>query len=137
MYQDKNMDWARQRLVIPATSFTAYAGTAASLSDDVANIAEVGDFGYSALAFSAADQAAVHTMKVPSDWDIVSHTGRTIGLTLEWSTPSDTSTDAFQWQIQSQRIELGQAVVDAGDGLTNATMGGINRVTIGSGATAH
>ena len=127
MYQDKNLDLARKRLVVNANTFTGLNASGQTISPgdtgDVALTALGSSVGLAGLNFttyggsrtsgdsSSVDIAHVrHAMHLPTDVDV----NHPIGVSILWTTESITVSDRVHWEVRVTDFAVGDAMTSAG-----------------------
>ena len=131
MYQDKNMDWARQRLVLEASDLNALGANGTGLANIPGTLGEVNSLGFWGIDMAKAGETIVHSFKAPDTWDF----NREIGVTIEWSSGSTTTADDVHWIARFKAIGLGEAIT--GPAETDTLDTAIAAETIGADATAY
>ena len=131
MHQDKNIDWARQRLVIEVAKFNSLGANGASLNSGGGFLAEYEGLGFWGISMATATSAIIHSMKAPDNWDF----NRPIGVIIEWSSGSTTATDTVHWVVLVKSVAPGEAL--AAPATEDALDTAIDSFTLGSGVTGH
>ena len=109
MFQDKNIDYARQRHIIEVSDMNSINHNGNGLytvSTHYPALQEINGLGFWGILFDNDGETAVHSFKAPDHWDY----NRPIGVQLEWSSPSTTAADDVLWVAYVKAISVGDEI---------------------------
>ena len=111
MFQDKNIDLARKRLILDTPSFNGLAPNGRTLTGTAANVEllEISSFGYAGLDFKHDDGRVRFGLMLPDEID----TFRPIGVTLQWITESRTPEHVVEWKVLVKSVGIGDRLTSA------------------------
>ncbi len=117
MIRDKNIQWARQRLYIPVTSWTGILETYVSTDGTGIIVEPNGDQNFNGLQCAAGD-VLHHTMEFPSFWDIT----KEIGVRCIWTpdTALVAADDQLLWTFLYDQADEDEVIADAATALSTA-----------------
>ena len=118
--RDRNIDWLRQKRVIPYTDFNLIVAGTTNLSGigagaDVPTTAEVSTFGFGGIVVTANDDFSVLDLQTPSLLDPSKEIGVKVIFTVD-EHPTVT-TDAVEWIVLYDHVDDNEAMIGAATAL--------------------
>ena len=119
--RDRNIEWKRQKRVIPWSDFGIIDSSTATLSGEgsgspVSN--HIGALSLAGLSMEVSDEASAFDFQTPSTANIHAEIGVRVLYTIDVASP--TATDAVTWVVKFDQVDPGEAIIKPASTLNTA-----------------
>jgi|10_taG_2_1085330.scaffolds.fasta_scaffold02526_7 hypothetical protein len=119
--RDRNIEWKRQKRVIPWSDFSLIAADGGTLAGPgtgapVANA--ISTSGLAGLSMEVSDEASAFDFQTPSTANIHAEIGVRVLYTIDVATPA--ATDAVTWLVKYDQVDPGEAIIKPATALDTA-----------------
>lgn len=130
LINDRNIDWRRGRIFIPAPGFAGYVAQN-GVDDGAPVLAEISTFGFVGLTMAATGDSVSTYMPVPRDLDILRPTYFRVHYTLAPTNETITGTEEATWAVTYDRTAINTSLEAAATTLTTTIAADVYTPTVG------